>query len=127
MPGGHAETPKPDNFILQEKAGESKGSQTAGPNGTFRPSAKHHPNSPDDIGKPPRDGQAALDDSFEVEGAKERIAVQDGKVVILKYEEDGIYHGYIVEDITTLNIKERKSLVKNDYMKDPTSKKLVKR
>lgn len=115
------------DFILQAKADNSKNYQPKGPNGTFRPSAKHHQNSPGDVGKPPRNGQSALDNSFPVEDSKERIAIQDGNVVILKYEEDGIYHGYIAEDITTLNIKVRKALVKNDYIKDPTSKKLIKK
>ncbi|MBP6869900.1 hypothetical protein KBC04_03395 [Candidatus Babeliales bacterium] len=97
------------------------------PNGKYRPSDKHHENSPDYIGKPPRDGQAALDDSFGVEKSRERVAVQDGNVVILKYEENGIYHGYIHEDVKKLHQKVKDALVKNGYMKDATSKKLIKK
>ena len=97
------------------------------PNGKHRSSAKHNPNSPDYIGKPPRDGQEALNNSFDVEKSKQRVAVQDNKVVILKFEEDGIYHSYIVEDVTTLPLKVRDALVENGFMKDVTSKKLIKK
>lgn len=95
--------------------------------GKYKPSAKHHKNSPDDIGKPPRDGQAALDNSFYVEKSRERVAVQDGNVVILKYEENKIYHGYIHEDVKGLTQKVKDALVENGYMKDATSKKIIKK
>ena len=80
------------------------------PHGEFRPSAKHHANSPDHIGKPPHDGQAALDNSFAVKGSTQRVTVQNENVVILKFEEEGIYHGYIHKDLNTLkiNVKSRR-------------------
>ncbi|AXK60696.1 hypothetical protein C0J27_02990 [Candidatus Chromulinivorax destructor] len=117
----------PDDFILQANRNkEQNNNNSKAPHGTYRPSPKHHPNSPDHIGKPPRDGQDALDNSFSVEKSTQRVAVQDGKVVILKYEEEDIYHGYIVEDITTLPQKVKDALVEQGFMKDSTSKKLTK-
>ena len=97
------------------------------PNGKYKPSKKHHENSPDDIGKPPRDGQAALDNSFEVKESSQRVVVQDGKVVILKFEEDGIYHGYIVQDyhsLTSDNVKN--ALVKNGLVNSFKGGKVIK-
>ncbi len=96
-------------------------------NGKYKGSAKHHANSPDNIGKPPRDGQAALDNSFAVEKSTQRVTVQDGDVIILKYEEKGIYHGYIHDDVKGLDTKVKKALAENGYMKDATSKKLIKK
>ncbi len=54
---------------------------------SIKGSDKHHKNSPDRIGKPPRDGQAALDNSLTIEKSTQRVTVQDGDVIILKYEE----------------------------------------
>ena len=95
------------------------------PHGEFRPSAKHHANSPDHIGKPPHDGQAALDNSFAVKGSTQRVTVQNENVVILKFEEEGIYHGYIHKDLNTLKINVKDALVENGFLKDATSKKLI--
>ncbi len=96
------------------------------PNGKFKPSAKHHANSSGNISKPPRDGQTALDNSFEVKRSMERVAVQDDKVIILKQTSKDVYHGYIHEDLNTLDIEVKKTLVNNGFMKDPTAKKLIK-
>jgi len=97
------------------------------PYGKYRGSDKHHENSRDGISKPPRDGQKALDNSYEVRDSSQRVAVLDGNVVILKYEEDGVYHGYIHEDLRTLSKKVKDTLVKNDFMKNAESKKLTKK
>jgi len=97
------------------------------PHGEYIQSAKHHENTPDYIGKPPRDGQAALNNSFSVEQSTQRITVQDGIVVVLKYEGNGIYHAYIHEDVSTLRKKVKDALVDNGYLKDATSKKLIKK
>ena len=121
---------KPEDFILQAKPVGNKKDDTKDfysfDHGTYRPSAKHHVNSPNDVGKPPRDGQAALDNSFLVKGSRERVAVQDGKVIILKYEEQGVYHGYIDINIKTLDPAVKDALIENGYLKDAKSKKLIK-
>ncbi len=67
---------------VKQEAADDKTKKSGGPNdpkdpkkpdnkythkhGTAHESDKHHPNSPDNIGKPARDAQAALDNSFEV-------------------------------------------------------------
>ena len=94
-------------------------------NGKIDDSNKHHPNSPDGVGKSPRDAQKALDDSFDVKLADQRVSVQDGKVIILQKSGEGLYHAYIVENIVTLPKKIREALVANGYMKHITSKKLI--
>ncbi len=94
-------------------------------NGKYKGSDKHHANSPDDIGKPPRDGQKALDDSFAVQGSTQRVTVQDGKVVILKYEGQGVYHGYIDNNIISLDQDVKEALIKHGFLKDGKSKKLI--
>ena len=96
--------------------------------GKYKDSAKHHQNSPKGVSKPPLDGQAALDISFKVEGSTQRVAIQNGQVVILKYEGDGsgLYHGFIAEDISKLSQDVKETLVDNGFLKNRTSKKLIK-
>lgn len=88
-------------------------------------SDKHRPNSPDGVGKLPRDPQKALDDSFDVKEAKQGVSAQDGKVVILQKSGNELYHVYIVENIVRLSHQIRKALVANRYIKHITSKKLI--
>ncbi|MBV8661183.1 MAG: hypothetical protein JO129_03510 [Candidatus Dependentiae bacterium] len=93
--------------------------------GKTHESDKHHPNSESGVGKPPRDAQSALDNSFEVEGKKERVAVQDGKVVTLKKTLDKLFHAYVVENIKSLPNPVKNALVENGFMKNILSKKLI--
>jgi hypothetical protein len=120
------------------KAQETQGGNTGKPqsgtsdsytyeHGKTHPSAKHHPNSRDGAGKPPRDAQEALDNSFKVEKSTQRIAVQDDKVVVLKKTGEDLYHGYVVEDLNTLSQNVRDALVDNGFLKNATSKKLIKK
>ncbi len=90
------------------------------PNGKYVASAKHHQNSFGSISKPPRDGQAALDRSFAVKGSTQRVTTQDKKIIILKFEGNGIYHGYIVEDFFSINLELSKS--KNMYSRKNSSR-----
>lgn len=46
--------------------------------------------------KPPRDGQAALDNSF-FSNEGRRIAVQDGNFVTLHEHAPGRFHGFVTE------------------------------
>jgi len=97
------------------------------PNGEYRQSAKHNPNSPNGIGKPPCDGQAALNNSFSVEKSRERVTVQDGKIIVLKFEEEGIYHGYIVEDFFSIkNVSTQQALVDNGLVRSMKSGAVIK-
>ena len=69
----------------------------------------------------------ALDNSFDVKGSTQRVAVQDGKIVILKFEEEGIYHGYIVEDYHSLkNDSVKNALVNNGLVNSFKGGKVIK-
>lgn len=74
------------------------------PHGVYEPSPKHHPNTKPGIGKPPHDGQKALDESLPVpnkgsDKIKQRVTIQDKKIIILKEHLPGKWHAYIEEDI----------------------------
>ena len=97
------------------------------PHGKTHDSNKHHPHSRDGIGKPPRDAQSALDKSFEVKGSKERVATEDGKIVILKETSNGLYHGYVVDDFHSIkNANVKQALVKNGLVNNIKSGKVIK-
>lgn len=68
------------------------------PHGRYVESPKHHQNARGNVGKPPRDGQTALDSSLEVAEKYYRIAVQDGEIIRLMKDGPNTYHGYIVEN-----------------------------
>jgi|GEM_PF-6609579 len=60
----------------------------------------HYDNSPDNLGKLPRDGQQALNESIlvKIKGDQKletRVGVENGKVVIFHEHVPGDYHGYI--------------------------------
>ena len=128
---------KPDTFQVVKKEGVNTSAapepklgtpeyKNKYPNGKYRGSDKHHPNSPDSIGKPPKDGQKALDNSVPVKGSTQRVTTEDGKIVILKYEEDGIYHGYLVEDFHSLKDGGvRKALLDNELVRNAKSGKVL--
>jgi len=97
------------------------------PHGKYKGSSKHHEYSRGDISKTPRDGQKALNDSYDVQGSRCRVAIQDGKIIILKYEEDGVYHGFIAEDFHDLDERVQQSLVNNKLVRTIKSGKLVKK
>ena len=95
--------------------------------GETHPSAKHNPNSRDGVSKPPRDAQDALDKSFAVEGSKERIAVQDGKIIILKETSHELYHAYVVDDFFSIkNSNTQKALVNNGLVNSMKGGKVIK-
>lgn len=75
----------------------------------------------------PKDGQAVLDNSFGVKDSKERVAVQDGKIVILKQTSNGLYHGYIVEKFHLIkNANVQKALVENGLVNNAKSGTVIK-
>ncbi|MBP9765346.1 hypothetical protein KBD08_03340 [Candidatus Babeliales bacterium] len=94
------------------------------PHGKHIESPKHHPNARNSIGKPPRDGQAALDNSFEVLGKKYRIAMQDGNIIQLVRTTAKEYHGFIVEEWLTLDKAAQKTLQNHGYNFHPKTGKL---
>lgn len=47
--------------------------------------------------KSPKDGQAALDNSLEVERSMHRIGINNGEFVVFKKTAPGLYHGYACE------------------------------
>ncbi len=75
----------------------------------------------------PKDGQAALDRSLLVDGSRERVTTENGKIVILKYESEGVYHGYTVEDFFSIkNTNTQKFLVKNGLVNSMKDGKIIK-
>ncbi|MBI2352852.1 hypothetical protein HYV11_01245 [Candidatus Dependentiae bacterium] len=94
------------------------------PNGRYQESPKHHQNSSENIGKPPRNGQAALDSSIEVMGKNYRVAIQDGKVVILMKTSSKVYHGYIVEKFKDLPRQVKNALWGHDLIRSIQSGKI---
>ncbi len=74
-------------------------------------SKKHHKNSRDGVGKPAKDAQAALDNSFEVKDSTQRIAVEKDTFVVLKETAPGLYHAYVSE-WANLSQKLKNALVK---------------
>lgn len=96
--------------------------------GKYKDSAKHHPNSPKGVSKPPLDGQAALDRSFAVKGSTQRVTTENGKIVILKYEGNGsnVYHGYLVESFHSIQEGDvRKVLLDNKLVKNAKTGKIL--
>jgi hypothetical protein len=85
-------SPDPDKDPDKNKKNKEKN-----PNGEYEENPKHHQNSKGDIGKPPPDGQKALNESIAVPGKDFRVAIQDGKIVQLNQHSPGRYHGYIIE------------------------------
>ena len=94
-------------------------------NGKIDDSNKHHPNSPDGVGKSPRDAQKALDDSFDVKDHDQRIAVQDKKIIIFQESAPGQYHGYIVENYQSLEPFIKQALLAAGLIKNIKTGKLV--
>ncbi len=93
-------------------------------NGRYEESPKHNPNSPKNVGKPPRNGQEALDNSISVKGSTQRVAIQDGKFVILKKTAQGTYHGYVVEKFSDLVQSVKNALYENGLVKSVNSGKI---
>ncbi len=67
------------------------------PHGKYENNRKHHKNSPKNIGKPPIDGQKALDKSIKVPGKDYRLAVENGELIKFQEHSPGKYHGYRVD------------------------------
>ena len=80
------------------------------PHGRYEENPKHHQNSRGDISKPPRDGQAALDNSISVPGKACRVSIQDNQIIIFQQHEIGKYHGYIVENFHSLDSQVQRAL-----------------
>ena len=86
------------------------------PHGRYEESPKHHQNSLERIGKPPRDGQSALDISVETKNSSQRVAIQDNQFVILKRTSDGVYHGYVIENFDSLTQKLKEAFYYGDLI-----------
>ena len=88
------------------------------PHGRYEENPKHHQNSRGNVSKPPRDGQAALDNSIEVPGRDCRVSIQDNQIVMLQQHRFGRYHGYIVEDFKVLHRSVKNALYEAGLIKD---------
>ena len=80
------------------------------PHGRYEESPKHHPNARNGIGKPPREGQVALNRSIQIKNGPDRIAIEDNNFVILRQTSPRVFHGYIVEEFKILKQAEREAL-----------------
>lgn len=68
------------------------------PYGKYEDASYHHPNSSGRKSQSPKDGQAALDNSFEVKGLpnkQRRIGISSGEFVILDSHGDRLFHGHV--------------------------------
>ena len=98
------------------------------PNGKYENAGYHTPKGNSIKSPAPRDGQKALDNSFEVKGSKERVAIEDGKIVILKHTMGDIYHGYVVDSIFDIkNDSTLDALVKHGFINNKKSRKIIKK
>lgn len=111
---------------LQEPAPGTKEYSDKYPHGKYK-NAAYHTLKGNSVKSPcPKNGQAALDRSCEVKGSDQRVAVEDGKIVILKHEGNGIYHGYLVDDFHSIQDGAvRKALVDNQLVRNAKSGKIL--
>ena len=80
------------------------------PHGRYEENPKHHQHSKGNISKPPRDGQAALDNSIEVPGKDCRVSIQDSQIVMLQQHRPGRFHGYIEGNFYNLDPQVQRAL-----------------
>ncbi|MBI2352974.1 hypothetical protein HYV11_01875 [Candidatus Dependentiae bacterium] len=116
--------PDPDDDDPDDDDDENEEFKKKHPNGRYQESPKHHPNSSENVGKPPRNGQAALDSSVQIADSVHRVAIQDGKFVILRRTAQGIYHGYIVKKFKDLPDDIKNTLLDNYLIKNIKSEKI---
>ena len=95
-------------------------------NGKYVGNPKHHKNSKGNIGKPPKDGQKALDESVFVKDKKYRIGVEDGKIIKFNKHLPGEYHGFVVEDYNKLDREAKDALYEAGLIKNKTTGKISK-
>jgi len=78
--------------------------------GRYEKSLKHHYNAGNGIGKPPWNGQAALNRSIQIKNGPDRIAIENNHFVVLRETSSRVFHGYIVEEFKVLRQAEREAL-----------------
>jgi len=87
------------------------------PHGRYEDASYHHRNSKGRKGPAPKDGQAALDNSFQIQDTSpRRIAVSGNEIVILDQTSPGCYHGH-VREWHGLKQNMKNILVKNKLVK----------
>ena len=96
------------------------------PYGIYEENPKHNKNSRNGVGKPPRDGQSALDESIKAKDGQ-RVAIQDRKIIALKEHELGKWHGYIEEDFYKLDRAAQQALVDAGWVRSIKSGKIIKK
>jgi len=66
------------------------------PHGKYGDADYHHKNSQGPKSPAPQDGQKALDNSMQIKkGSPHRIAIEQGKFVVLNQTQPGLYHGHV--------------------------------
>jgi hypothetical protein len=89
---------------------------------------KHNKNSRSGVAKSPKDGQAALDQSLEVPGKeRQRVTIQDRKIIALKEHSPGRWHGYIEENFHNLDEEAQQALVDAKFVRSIKSGKIIKK
>ena len=91
-------------------------------NGKYVNNPKHHQNSKGNIGKPPINGQKALNESIEVPGKKYRIGIENKKIIQFPQHCPNEYHGYIVENYHELDGAAQKALSKAGLVNSKSGK-----
>ncbi len=82
------------------------------PKRIYKNNPKHHKNSRDGIGKPPKNGQKTLDKALDVPEETFKVGIEDGKIVVFKQHSPNEYHGYIEENFHNLDSAAQKALSK---------------
>ena len=113
---------KAKNGIKSE--GPVVGAAEVFPNGKYVNNPKHHINAPEGIGKPPINGQKALDESLAVSNQKYRVCIQDKKFVILREHVPGEWHGYMIENYKDLLAHERNAFYETGLIRSVKSGKI---
>jgi hypothetical protein len=123
--GGGGNNPNQDSNNKDKKKQEPTGpiDPKKHPNGEYENNPKHHPNSPDGIGKPPVDGQKGLDESIKVPGKEDiRVGIEGKKFVVFHQHVPGKWHGYIVEKFNDLRPAVQKALSKANLVNPKSGK-----
>jgi hypothetical protein len=77
----------------------------------------------------PKSGQECLNKSFEIPNSPHRIAIEDGKIVVLRITENNghpVYHGYVVDNYHALKDTDmQQALIRNGLVKDGKTGRII--
>ncbi|MBI2259962.1 MAG: hypothetical protein HYU67_13815, partial [Flavobacteriia bacterium] len=94
------------------------------PERTYEPNPKHHPNSPNGVGKPSKNPIENLDKALNVPGEDFLITIEDDYYVMFREHLPGKYHDYIVENFKKLPQAAKNALYNAGLVSDITKGKI---